>query len=178
MMKRGPIMKTNRILFRLIAAFIAVGQAGTIANAASTSGTASAVVEAPLTVAQDAEMNFGTVTGGATPGTVVLDTAGARTVTGGAQVIALNPGSAGIFTITGEAGRTYVVTFSASATLSDGSNTMTVDSFTHNSSGTLVGNSESFQVGGTLNVGANQISGSYSTTNAGGSPFTITVNYN
>ena len=57
---------------------------------------------------------------------------------------------------------------------------MTVDTFTHTSTGLLTGGTEIFQVGATLNVGANQPASvtPYSTGNAGGSPYTVTVNYN
>jgi hypothetical protein len=63
--------------------------------------------------------------------------------------------------------------------LSDGGgNSMTVNTFTDNSSGTLPAATETFQVGATLNVGINQAAGAYSTANAGGTPYTITANYN
>jgi hypothetical protein len=63
-----------------------------------------------------------------------------------------------------------------------GSAPMTVDTFTDNLTNgagggtvTLLTASVLMAVGATLNVGAGQVAGSYTTT--GGTPYTITVNY-
>ena len=76
--------------------------------------------------------------------------------------------------MTGEPGQAYVITLPASATLSSGGDTMTVDTFNHDAGGapTLPGGSDAFNVGATLKVGANQAVGTYSGT------FDVTVNYN
>ena len=56
---------------------------------------------------------------------------------------------------------------------------MNVTTFTDNSAGTIPGSgSDSFQVGATLSVGSNQPAGNYSTSTGGGSPYTVTINYN
>ena len=125
-------------------------------------------------------MDFGTISGGPNADTIVMDTTGARTVTGtDAQIIATGPGAAGTFTITGEPNQAITVSFSLSATLDDGTgNQMTVDTFTSNAPAAVAaGGTNSLLVGGTLNIGANQAAGNYSTT-TGGTPYTVTVNYN
>ena len=82
--------------------------------------------------------------------------------------------AASSFDVTGEPGQVYSITLPSSATLTSGANTMTVDTFTHDSGATpsLVAGSDTFNVGATLNVGAAQAAGSYSGT------FAVTVNYN
>ncbi|MDA3870387.1 MAG: DUF4402 domain-containing protein, partial [Gammaproteobacteria bacterium] len=40
----------------------------------------------------------------------------------------------------------------------------------------LDGTLQTFQIGGTLNIGASQAAGNYTT--VGGTPFTVTANYN
>ena len=124
-------------------------------------------------------MDFGTISGGSSPGSVVLDVSNGRVATGDAQLLASGPGTAATFELTGEPSETYSISFS-NGTLANGSGqTMTVNSFTHNGSGTIPGSGvEQFEVGATLNLGSNQAAGSYSTANGGGSPYTVTINYN
>ncbi len=75
--------------------------------------------------------------------------------------------------MTGAVGQTYSITLPSSATLTSGGNTMTVDTYTDDAGATptLPGGSDTFNVGATLNVGADQAKGSYSGT------FLVTVNY-
>jgi len=173
-------MKMNKKLLMLGATFALAAQTGSTAMAATVNGNADALVIDPLSIVENSAMDFGTVAGGPNADTIVMDTTGGRTVTGtDAQIIATGAGSAGNFTITGEPNQAYTVSFSASATLGDGGgNTMTVDSFTDNSPSPLSGaGTDTLLVGGTLNVGASQAAGNYSTT-TGGTPYTVTVNYN
>jgi hypothetical protein len=89
--------------------------------------------------------------------------------------------TAASFTVTGVAAATYTITLPAGATtVSDGTNTMTIDTWTSNpaGTGTLTGGTSTLLVGATLNVDADQPGGVYNTSNAGGSgEFTVTVNY-
>lgn len=154
----------------------------TTATAASVNGQADATVVAPLTLTENIAMDFGTISGGTAAGTVVLSTAGARSTTGDAQTIAAGAGAAGDFTINGENALTYAVSYT-NGVLSDGAvagNNMIVNGFNDNSTGTTSGANQIFQVGATLNLGATQAAGTYSTTNTGtgGAAYTITVNYN
>jgi hypothetical protein len=61
-------------------------------------------------------------------------------------------------------------------TITDGTNTMTVGTWTSTPTptGTLTGGTETLSVGATLNVAGSQPAGVY----VSGAPFTVTVNYN
>ncbi len=118
-------------------------------------------------------MEFGTLLPTVNPGTVIVTPAGGRTCSADVDCIGGFPSGAG-FTVTGASGQAYFITLPASATLSSGGNTMTVDTFNHDAGATptLVGGSDAFNVGATLNVGATQAAGTYSGT------FDVTANYN
>ncbi len=76
--------------------------------------------------------------------------------------------------MTGASGATYSITLPSSAILTSGGDTMTVDTYTDDAGATptLVGGSDTFNVGATLHVGATQAAGTYSGT------FSVTVHYN
>lgn len=143
------------------------------------SGTATVTALAPLSVAEGFAMDFGTVAGGSTSSTVVLDVNGNRMITGDGQILAAGPGAAASFNVSGEPNLSYAITYGAGV-LSDGAgNTVTVDTFTDSKGGlgtlTAAG-TDSFNVGATLNLAPLQPAGSYSTEN-GGTRFSVTVNY-
>ena len=139
--------------------------------------TATSIV--PLSISETVPMDFGTIAGGLVPGTVVLSTGGSRSASGDVQLLATGPGSAATFSITGEPGQTYALSYGNGVLANGGGAQMSVSGFTDNAPGTIPGSSsDSFQVGATLNVGSNQPAGNYSTTGGGGSPYTITINYN
>lgn len=142
--------------------------------------TATATSLTPISILETVVMDFGTVAGGTNAGTVIMDTLGARSVTGDGQFITTGPGTAGSFQITGEPNATYSVLITGPATLENaGGQQITADTFTNTSLGTLPGSGiEVFQVGATLNLGALQPAGTYSSLTGGGTPFTVTVNYN
>ena len=174
-------MKYLTRLKQLALAIMLAGMAGTTANADTVNGSAVANVIEPLSITEVNGLDFGTVSGGPAIGTVVMSTAGVRSTTGDAEIIAADPGNEADFTINGEPNQAYTLSFSASGTLSDagGANTMTVDTFTSTHAGTVPGGGiENFKVGATLNLGANQAAGAYSTGIGAGAPYTITVNYN
>ena len=148
---------------------------------ATATAAASATIITPITIVKNIDMNFGNVAVSASlAGTVVLAPAGTRT-TGGAGGVTL-PSTTGTvaaadFTVSGQASYTYAITLPSSATLSNGSSSMTVNAFTSfpSTTGTLAANgTQDLKVGATLNVTAAQASGTY--TNATGVP--VTVNYN
>jgi len=142
-------------------------------------GTASATVFTPLSILETVTMDFGTVAGGSIAGTVVLNTSSGRTPTGGAQVLVSGPGNAATFQVTGEPGQVYSLSIGDGTLANAGGQLLTVTSFTNTSTGNIPGSGiDIFQVGATLSLGANQPAGSYSTANGGGTPYTITVNYN
>jgi hypothetical protein len=151
--------------------------AGAFAQSSSATATATAVIVSPITITRTADMSFGNIVADADGGTVVLVPAGTRTLTGLTSPSLPGTVTAASFTIAGLANATYAITLPATHDISNGVQTMTVNTFTSNPSGTgtldATGN-QPLNVGATLNVGANQASGTY--TNAAG--FTVTVNYN
>jgi hypothetical protein len=146
----------------------------------SATAAATATIITPITITNTADLAFGNLFAGATGGTAVISPAGARSVTGDVTIPG-NPGTfnAAAFTVNGQATWTYAITLPAGAlTISSGANTMTVDVWTSNPSGTgtLDGTgAQTLTVGATLNVGAAQAAGAYT---SGATPFTVTVNYN
>jgi hypothetical protein len=151
--------------------------AGTFAQASATAN-ASATIVGPITIARTAHMNFGNVAVNATPGTVQLDPDATRTPSGGVTLpVTTGTVSPAIFTVSGADGYTYAITLPGGAlTITDGTNNMTVNGWSSTPSGTgsLAGGSQVLSVGATLNVGASQVAGVYTSA----TPFTVTVNYN
>ena len=145
----------------------------------SATATATATIVTPIAIANAGNMNFGNIAVSAAPGTVILAPAGTRTTSGGVT-LPIIPGTVtqAIFNVTGTPAYTYAITLpSVATTVTSGANTMTVTAFTSTPSGTgtLSGaGAQSINVGATLNVAANQASGTY----VSGTPFTVTVNYN
>ena len=148
--------------------------------AQSATATASATIVAPIAITKTVDMNFGNVAVAAVAGTVTLDPAGTRTAGGGVTLPATTGTvAAAEFDVTGAVNFTYAITLPAAAvTIDDGAaNTMTVTAFTSTPSGTGdlgAGGAQTITVGATLNVGANQVPGTY----LSATPFTVTVNYN
>lgn len=170
-------MKKSIQLFA--ATLVLLGAAQTLSAQETATATSSATILTPISIDQNADMNFGNVAvQSSTAGTVILTAAGARSTTGGVTL----PTTAGTvaaasFTVSGEDGYSFAITLPSSAhTIASGANTMTVTSFNSSPSavGTLTGGTEDITVGATLNVGAAQPSGSY----VSGTPFNVTVNYN
>jgi len=176
--------KTNLVLKMSMAALMA-SVYSTSASADAIPGDALAQVIQPLTLAEVTKMNFGTIAPTGVASTVTLTPGAGRT---GTATLLAGPTTAslGKFTITGDAAQTFNIALSvtgaaANVLLTDGAgNSMTVTGLTENSAvgGVLTGAADAFDIGGTLNVGATQVGGSYSTANAGGVTFTVTANYN
>lgn len=141
------------------------------ANAApvTASATARATILQQITVTNTSDLDFGTVVSGASASTVAISTAGARTC--GAGLTCTGPTTSANFDITGTANAVVTITGDNSVTLTSGSNSMTASLTRSAATATLTGGTSSVQVGGTLNVAANQADGAYSGT------FNITVDY-
>ena len=125
--------------------------------ASDATGTASATVIAPIAVTQSTAMEFGSIAPTAAAGSIVMATDGTRSATN-VDILA-GTSAAAAFGVTGSGTQSYSVSLPSSAiTLSDGANSMTVDAFDHDAGATpaLAGGVGSFNVGATLNVGANQ----------------------
>jgi hypothetical protein len=147
----------------------------------SATASAAATILTPIAISNTVDMNFGNLASSGTAGTCLLATDNSRSATGGVTLMAGGTITAASFTVTGIIGATYTITLPAGATtVSDGTNTMTIDTWASSPSGTgtLTGGTSTLLVGATLNVGVNQPGGIYNTSNAGGSgEFTVTVNY-
>ncbi len=141
-----------------------------------------------LSLTKTADLDFGTLIAGTTPGTVVVNTAGTRSVTGGVTAAGGTVSAAG-FAGFGRRTQQITIVFGAPSILITrvgGTQTMIVNTFTANpvagSGLTQLGNSGKhritsatglfdFTVGAQLNVGANATPGAYVGT------FNVTVNY-
>jgi hypothetical protein len=141
--------------------------------------TASATIITPISIVKTADLVFGNVAINSSLGTVVINPAGSRSATGGVTLPATaGTVSAASFTVSGEAGYTFSITLPSGATSidDDASHTMTVDNWVSDptSTATLSGGTSTVNVGATLNIGANQAAGVYTSD----TPFNVTVNYN
>jgi len=134
---------------------------------------------AALLITDTAALNFGSLTEAGAGGTLTVHTDGSKTAGAGITPIG-GPLQAGGFKIKGVNGKNATFTMPTIATIKNGLNTMKVDNFkigtASKAPGTFVfpltGNFQSgISVGGTLNVGAGQLSGTYTGTVG------ITTNY-
>ena len=153
--------------------------------------TAGAVIYTPIAITHTdgSGLYFGTLSVGASGGNCVLSTANVRTTTGDVNLGMTTEStvSNANFNVAGEGGQTYLVTFPTSITItaqgSSGGAPMTVDTWTVKCAsaasdgfiGTIAAlapHNDTFKVGATLHVNANQASDAYSGT------FNVTINYN
>ena len=163
------VIKTNKfsVMGAAVAAMLFAGQAQA-ANTVTTS--ASVEIAAPIAITQDAALAFGNLGPSGTSGTAtVAPGASSVSVTGGVTELGGTVTSAA-YTVTGASGADYSVSIPSDISLTSGGNSMTL-TLSENSSGTLTGGTDTFSVGGSLAIGANQAAGSYAGT------FGVTVNY-
>lgn len=162
--------------FTLVAA-IAIALAGIGGGTARASGTADGLVSVgdPIFISKTRDLDFGNIVPGSLGGPVQMSTGGLRTLGGD-----LAPGppadeGAAIFLVTGVPGESYSILLPDPFYLQGAGDDMLVDGIasTPSGSGVLgVGGDQSFGVGATLHVGANQAPGTYSQS------FDVTVAYN
>ncbi len=152
------------------AAFTAVLLSAASSYAITVTGNASAVIRRNIAATETQTMNFGTISSGATAGTVTLSPAGVRT----SALSYYGTSRPGIFNITGEPSTPLTISF-GNGTLSNGANTMTLSNFTTSttpaSSTTDSSGNLTLNVGADLAVAANQASGNYTGT------YTVTISY-
>lgn len=165
-------------LIALFSALVLIAFAANTASAqydASATSGASANIIAPISIAKQVDLAFGNIIASATAGTVEVDVTGTRTNGGGATFPTV-PGTvtAAQFKATGFTGSAYSITLPLDNAISlTGTGTdMDLIDFTHNATEVLTGGEEVFEVGATLQVGADQTAGSYS------GSFDVIVNYN
>lgn len=160
-------MLQRSVLPMLAAIALAYGFALTSANAASVTANGSAEVIVPITITQQDPLDFGIFSVGGTGGTVIMQPAGERSATGDVELVAGGAVSNGVFGLTGEPNQAYSVTLPSSTTVTDGSETMTVDTFSYvTGGGDFIGGSgfSAFDVSAVLHVDPNQTINSYSGT--------------
>jgi len=172
-------MKTSIKIFSLAIAIIGFSATSFAQDkGVSTTANASGTIIKPISINKTVDMNFGNVAVNANAGTVVLSSEGTRTATGGVTLPATSGTfAAAEFTIAGATDYTYSITLpSTETTVTSDGNNMIVNVFTSNPGGTgkLTGGTQTLKVGATLNVGASQAAGTYTSA----TPFTVTVNYN
>lgn len=134
--------------------------------------TASAEIYTPIAITKTVDMNFGIIAGSSTAGTVVLGTDNNRTGAGGVTLLG-GTVTAAQFEVTG-LDRAFDFSTPGTITLSDGTNTMDVTAITNDAPAAISGGLVTVSVGGTLNVNANQVAGTYQNT----TDLEATVNYN
>ncbi len=164
----------NSIRFAAMGAALAAAVSfGSAAQAATTAtATASAEILTTLTVASTAGLDFGQIAVNGGAGTAVIGASGTNTCS--ATLLCTGTRTAASFDVGGTANTAVsAVVTTPSITLSSGANTMTLNAFTLAFPGgnTLVNGATSFNVGGTLAVGATQAAGVYNGT------FTVSVEY-
>ncbi len=170
----------------VIMIFMALAIGAKAQDASINNVTASASIVAPISISEGTEglvLDFGSMAVGSSGGTCVLSPSNQkRSVTGDVSLVGDTYSCAG-FKVDGISGDAYTITLpSTDITLTgdDGSSTMTVSGITAyvassgavGTSGTITGGTDTFVIGGTLHVGADQTMGTYTSDN-----FTITVAY-
>jgi hypothetical protein len=156
--------------------FIALFSLNTAAQATATA-TATATIVSPIGIVKNLDMDFGNIATNGDLASVVMVAGGVRTASTGVTIPAGSSATAAKFTVSGESTYTYAISLPSSLTISTTGttpNTMVVDTFTHDSTGTLTNGTEVFSVGATLKLGASQPAGQYTS----GTGFDVTVNYN
>ena len=151
----------------LIALLLVVGLSTSAFAQATVSTTAqtSVTIVTPLAIAKTVDLFFGNVATNGTAGTVAMTPAGLRTPTGGITLPATTGSpTAASFNVTGLGTYTYAITLPASAiTLAGTTAGVTVGTFTSTPSGTgaLTLGAQTLLVGGTLNLPASTVAGTY-----------------
>lgn len=171
-------MKNARIL-AVLALAVPAASAQTPGRAEA---TATVTIYKAITLTKVLDMKFGAVAAGPTSGTIVLSPEGARTGTGGAaplansDTVSADAPTYAEFTASGPANQAYSISLPIQPVeMNQGADRMTLTDFRSSlgaagrlsSSGT-----QTFKVGATLNVGANQPVGEYM------GQFEVTVAYN
>ncbi|WP_243315621.1 DUF4402 domain-containing protein [Geothrix paludis] len=148
--------------------------------------TATARIYVPITLNKNTDLSFGDIFADPTGGTVTLDPKSTTRTTGGPALATTGTVSPAAFTVGGKRNASYAITLPAdgTVTLSGPGAAMLVSKFTASvNNGTptatptglipnTAGATQTFTVGATLTLGANQMDGDYTGT------FNVTVAYN
>jgi hypothetical protein len=148
--------------------------------ASSDAATGTALINADVlptsSISASVGLNFGELTAGPTAGTVTVGPDGSRTSAGGVNINSSSVSSPATFRLVGAPNGTFDVILPVSVAISDpNGNSMLVDRFQSRPAGSGVLDASGEQVlaiGGTLNVSANQVFGTYS------GVMNVTITYN
>ena len=146
-------------------------------NPVTATASAFATIVLPIAITKDVDLSFGNIAAGALAGTVVLAPDGARTATGVRLPTVPGVVTAARFTVNGTPGANYTITLPVSVSISRVGGTapaMTIATFIEDAEThvlTTPGGTQTFNVGATLHVLANQPAGTYEGT------FNVTVDY-
>jgi len=156
------------------AAIAALAMNAQAAQAASATGTATAKILRQITLTKTSDLQYATIISGATASTVTVSPAGAPNC--GAGLTCTGTTTAANFDIQGTNNAVVLVGGDSSVTLNGSLGGSMTSTLTYSAASVTLTNGPgttggSFQVGGTLSVGANQASGDYSGT------FNVTANY-
>lgn len=178
--RKGPTMSIKNLAVTTLALGAAVFAANS--NAAEATAQATATVIAPIAITAPVNLVFGSFAPGA-GGSVTVSTSNIRTTSGAILSAVTAAPSAARFDVTGDGSATYSIAITPSATLTNGTDTMALATFSdldagnvtagNVTAGTLASGAQSIYVGGTLTVGAAQVA---STGYAG--TIAVTVEYN
>lgn len=175
-----------------VSLFLTLAALQTLTLAAQTSASATATVTTsiytPITVTRTLDLSFGDVFPGSAAGTVIVDPTGlATTFTGTGVSLGVHPAVAASYTMTGKKNASFSLTLPAdnSVSLTGPGTAMTLTKFTAavGAGGTTTpgptftaalgaAGTQTFNVGATMNVGINQVEGSYTGT------YNVLVTYN
>ena len=161
----------RKTLFALVIA--ALASPSVMANTA-TSTIAVEIDSRAITLANIQGLNFGVILPFGRTGSLTVSSSGTHSASNAHMSDATNV-SASSWAVTGVPNAPYQVTLPSSATITNGTENMTVNGFSRSGGSQLfldAGGNASFNVGATLNIGANQPAGVYS------GSFAVTVNYN
>ena len=139
------------------------------------SGTASAKILTPLALTQNSGLAFGEIEPAPTAGAVTISNSGGAPTSEGGVVIVL-AGNAASWSVSGQPEYSYSISVDSTAVIAspEGETMNVVDiAADKGTGGTLdLSGADTFNVGGKLEIGANQASGDYNGT------FNVTVAYN
>jgi hypothetical protein len=164
---------TIRSLKTLLAcsAMLALGMTANASQAATATANAKAQIIKAISVAQKADLDFGTIVSANAAATVGVTALGVRSC--GTGLVCAGTPIAAKFEITGTAAQLVTIATSNASLTSPGNVAMPATLTPSAGTMTLAGvaATDAFTVGGVLTVGANQGEGVYS------GAFTVTVNY-
>lgn len=143
-----------------------LGLAAPAFAADNASASASANIITPLAVTATGALNFGNILQETSAFNVTVDSSGGRTGTGptGSLLLGSTPSVPTFHTVTDGTGGTHYGVTVANSSVTDGTHTMTVDTFSYSTTNTHLSGNSDIAVGATLHVGANQATGVYTGT--------------